>query len=119
MNWAESGLWNVLLNMEKGWRIGWDPEAPNYKGLVGGEDWAFELTESELNDFCRLLVQLAQTMSEMASELMDEEKITCEAESDWLWMEGRGLSSAYTLRLILIRDAVVRGAGWQQRFQGC
>ena len=40
-------------------------------------------------------------MNQMASELMDEEKIACEAESDLLWMEVEGYPSAYSLRFIL------------------
>ncbi|NEP08881.1 MAG: DUF1818 family protein [Symploca sp. SIO2C1] len=90
-----------LLKNGSGWRLGWDPQARDYQGLVGGDDWAIELTEAELDDFCRLLAQLAQTMSQMASELMDEEKITCEAESDLLWMEVEGYPDAYRVRLIL------------------
>jgi len=90
-----------LLKNGPGWRLGWDSQAKDYRGLVGGDDWAIELTEAELDDFCRLLVQLAQTMSQMARELMDEEKITCEAESDLLWMEVEGYPDSYTLRLIL------------------
>ncbi|WP_026082716.1 DUF1818 family protein [Mastigocladopsis repens] len=84
-----------------GWRIGWNPAAPEFKGLVGTEDWAIELTEAELNDFCRLLAQLADTMKQIATELMDEEKIACEAESDLLWMEVEGYPHAYSLRFIL------------------
>ncbi|MBE9127251.1 MULTISPECIES: DUF1818 family protein [unclassified Coleofasciculus] len=84
-----------------GWRLGWNPQGMPYQGLVGTEDWAIELTGVEFDDFCRLLMQLAQTMSEMASELVDEEKITCEAESDSIWMEVEGYPSTYTLRLIL------------------
>ncbi|NEQ19364.1 MAG: DUF1818 family protein [Microcoleus sp. SIO2G3] len=84
-----------------GWRIGWNPTAPEFKGLVGTDDWAFELTEAELNDFCRLLAQLADTIRQIATELMDEEKIACEAESDLLWMEVEGYPHAYSLRLIL------------------
>lgn len=84
-----------------GWRIGWNPTAPEFQGLVGTDDWALELTQAELNDFCRLLGQLADTMSQIASELMDEEKIACEAESDLLWMEVEGYAHAYGLRLIL------------------
>jgi len=34
-----------------GWRIGWNPNAAEFKGLVGTDDWAIELTETELNDF--------------------------------------------------------------------
>ena len=90
-----------LIKSGSGWRIGWNPNTAEYKGLVGGDNWAIELTEAELNDFCRLLAQLATTMNQMASELMDEEKIACEAESDLLWMEVEGYPSAYSLRFIL------------------
>ena len=84
-----------------GWRIGWNPDAAEFKGLVGTDDWAIELTEAELNEFCRLLNQLADTMKHLATELMDEEKIACEAESDLLWMEVAGYAHAYNLRFIL------------------
>lgn len=90
-----------LIKSGPGWRIGWNPNTAEYKGLVGGDNWAIELTEAELNDFCRLVAQLAATMNQMASELMDEEKIACEAESDLLWMEVEGYPSAYSLRFIL------------------
>ena len=78
-----------------GWRIGWNPDAAEFKGLVGTDDWAIELTEAELNEFCRLFNQLADTMKHLATELMDEEKIACEAESDLLWMEVAGYAHAY------------------------
>ena len=84
-----------------GWRLGWNPEAEEFKGLVAGDGWAIELTEAELNDFCRLLGQLAGTMSQMSSELMDEEKIAIEAESDLLWVQVEGYPEAYSVQLIL------------------
>ena len=84
-----------------GWRLGWNPEAEDYQGLVGGDDWAIELTEAELDDFCRLLAHLSQTMRQMASELMDEEKIAVEAESDLLWVQVEGYPEAYSVQLIL------------------
>ncbi len=90
-----------VLKQGKGWRIGWNPTAESYHGLVGGDDWAIELTEVELADFCRLLAQLAQTMEQMTEELMDEERIACEAESDLLWLEVEGYPHDYCLRLIL------------------
>jgi hypothetical protein len=90
-----------VLKTGSGWRIGWNPNAPKFKGLVGTDDWAIELTECELNEFCRLLTQLADTMKHLTTELMDEEKIACEAESDVLWMEVEGYPHAYTLRFIL------------------
>ena len=84
-----------------GWRVGWDPEASEFKGLVGTDSWAVELTEGELHDFCRLLSQLSEIMNQMAAETMDEEKITCKAESNLLWMELTGYPQAYSLKFIL------------------
>ena len=85
-----------LIKSGSGWRIGWNPNATEFKGLVGGDDWAIEL-----NDFCRLLGQLGESMSQLKSELMDEEKIACEVESNLLWMEVEGYPHAYNLHLIL------------------
>ncbi|MTJ52591.1 DUF1818 family protein [Anabaena sp. UHCC 0253] len=93
-----------------GWRIGWNPDAPEFKGLIGTEDWAIELTEAELNEFCRLLHQLADTMKHLATELMAEEKIACEAESNLLWMEVEGYPHAYNLRFILNTGRGTEGA---------
>ena len=90
-----------VIKTGAGWRLGWNPNAEEFQGLVAGEGWAIELTESELNDFCRLLGQLAATMTQMASELMDEEKIAIEAESDLLWVQVEGYPEAYSLQLIL------------------
>lgn len=98
-----------LVKSGVGWRIGWNNSAPKYKGLVGSEDWAIELTEAELNDFCRLATQLADTMKTLAAELMDEEKIACEAESDLLWMETEGYPHSYSLRFILNTSRGVEG----------
>ena len=89
--------------------MGWHPHDAKYQGLVGAEDWAFELTSEELRDFDRLLRQLVDTMDRMAAELMDEEKISCEAESDLLWMEVAGYSHSYTLRLIINCDRRCEG----------
>ncbi len=92
---------NRIIKSGPGWRLGWHPEAPEFPGLVGGDDWAIELTAPELDDFCRLLVQLATTISQISSELMEEEKIACEAESDLVWLEVEGDPSAYHLHLIV------------------
>ncbi|MGB7441998.1 MAG: DUF1818 family protein [Coleofasciculaceae cyanobacterium] len=101
-----------LVKSGSGWRLGWKPQASTYKGLVGGDDWAIELTEAELEEFCRLLEQLAQTMGKMADELMDQERISCEMESDLLWMEVEGYPHAYSLRFILNSGRCCEG-GWQ------
>ncbi|HAC63573.1 MAG TPA: DUF1818 domain-containing protein [Cyanothece sp. UBA12306] len=111
-----------LLTKGIGWRIGWNGAAPIYKGLLGGEEWAVELTEAEFDDFCRLFEQLVETMKMMAQELMDSERIACEAESDLLWLEVEGYPHAYSLRLILNHGRCCEG-NWPEEvvtelFQG-
>lgn len=98
-----------FIKTGEGWRIGWNPSAKQFKGLVGTNDWAVELTEVEMDDFCRLLKQLAETMEQMAGELMDEEKITLEVESNLVWMEVEGYPQSYSLRFILNSGRSVEG----------
>ena len=101
-----------LIKKGDGWRVGWNPQADKYQALVGTEDWAIELTAAELDDFSRLLNQLIDTMQHMKTELMPEEKIACEAESELLWLEVAGYADAYTLRLIVHGDRRCEG-NWQ------
>lgn len=94
----------------KGWRLGWDPDANHFQALVGGEDWAIELTDAELEDFHRLILQLATALSQMRQELMDEEQICCEVESSLIWLEAEGYPHSYTLRMIILTGR--RGEGF-------
>jgi len=90
-----------FLHKGEGWRWGWKPTATLYKALLGGDNWALELTEAEFKDFCRLLAKLVASVKELKNELMEEEKITCEIESDLIWLEVEGYPDAYSLRLLL------------------
>ncbi len=90
-----------VLKTGSGWRVGWNPQAGEYKALLGGEDWAIELTETELTQFCALLTQLTNSLASIAGELMEEEKVSCEAENEQLWMELDGYPHAYSLQFIL------------------
>lgn len=101
-----------LLKKGQGWRIGWHPEAEKYQGLIGSETWAIELTAIEFKELYRLLHQLTDTMAQMATELMDEERIAIEAESDLMWLEIEGYPDSYSLRLILHRDRRCEG-NWE------
>lgn len=96
-----------------GWRIGWDAAAPHYPGLLAGATWAMELTASEFQEVCRLAQQLAQQMQAMAEVLMEEEALTCDAESDLVWVEATGFPAAFTLRFILQSGRRGEGA-WDQ-----
>ena len=90
-----------ILKSGDGWRLGWRPATSDYPGLVGSDNWALELTAMEMADFCRLVQQLSQAISHLAGELMAEEKIDCEAESELLWLQASGYPHSYSLRLLL------------------
>lgn len=90
-----------VVKSGSGWRVGWDPTAQEFPALVGSDDWAIELTAAEFEDLCQLAEQLNQTMQAIATELMDEETIACELETDRLWLEAEGFPHAYSLRCIL------------------
>lgn len=98
-----------LIKSGDGWRIGWNPHAEKYRGLIGADDWAIELTKAELTDFQRLLTQLVDTMMQMEAELMEGEKISCEAESALLWLEVEGYPRNYSLRVIVHGDRRCEG----------
>jgi hypothetical protein len=55
-------------------------------------------------------LQLAATMQQMAQELMDEERICCEVESNLLWLEAEGYPQSYTLRFIVLTGRCGEGA---------
>jgi Domain of unknown function (DUF1818) len=99
-----------LIKSGAGWRLGWDVGAKAFQGLVGTDDWSLELTAMELEDFCRLLAQLDATMTQMQTELMDEEAIAIEAESDLLWLEASGCPQAYHLRLMVLTGRRAEGS---------
>lgn len=94
-----------------GWRVGWDPEAPVFQALLAGDCWSIELTAAELNQFCRLAKQLAETMAQMSNQLMESEKIACEVEGDLIWLEAEGYADAFALRFILLGRRRAEG-GW-------
>ena len=90
-----------IFKQGQGWRLGFDPQGSTHPFLIGAEDWAVELTQAEFEDFRRLTQELRQTVVAIAPELMAEERISCELESDRLWLEIEGYAQAYELRFIL------------------
>ncbi|PZV01247.1 MAG: DUF1818 domain-containing protein [Leptolyngbya sp.] len=84
-----------------GWRLGWDATAPEYCGLLGGSNWAVEVTKDEFYTFRRLAMEISESMQAIACELMEDERITCEVEANHLWIEADGFPEAYSLRFIL------------------
>ena len=112
LNFASQNTSKQLLNGE-GWRIGLRSDVDLYKGLVGTDNWAIELTESELKDFCKLALQLNETMQLMATELSDCEKISCTLETEDISLEASGYPQKFTLHLQLMNGRQSEGI-WEE-----
>jgi hypothetical protein len=98
------------LKTGKNWRVGWDETDTNsFQGLLGGEDWACELTAAEFDDFVRLLTELGQSMESMTADLMDEEAIAINQSTDLLWMQINGYPRSYSLSFILLTGRRAEG----------
>ncbi|MFM7886502.1 MAG: DUF1818 family protein [Pseudanabaena sp.] len=101
LNFTDQNSSKKLLRGD-GWRIGFRSDVDIYKGLVGSDSWAIELTEGEFKDFCKLASQLAETMQVMATELSDEEKICCTLETEDICLEVNGYPHAFNLHFQLL-----------------
>ena len=97
------------LKTGSNWRVGWNEEANPFKGLVGGDDWACELTADEFDDFFRLLMDLSSAMDSMTAELMDEEAIAIDKETDLLWMQADGFPKQYEVSFIVLTGRRTEG----------
>jgi hypothetical protein len=97
-----------VLKSGVGWRVGWNPNN-NYPGLIGSDDWAIELTSAELTDFWRLLGQLVANIRSIETELMAEESIACEIESELIWLQMEGICGKYNLRAIVQTGRMCEG----------
>ena len=93
----------------EGWRLGWHPHAEQFKGLVAGDTWAEELTATEFQEFVRLAQQLSATMRAMAEQIMYEETLSCEQETENIWLEASGFPHRYGLRFMLLTGRRTEG----------
>lgn len=94
-----------------GWRLGYR-SSPG-KGLVGADRWAVELSLPELEDFCRLSLRLASTMSAMAETLVDQEKVECDLSSELIYLRAEGFPQSWALYFQLLLDRRAEGM-WQE-----
>ncbi|MCS6960250.1 MAG: DUF1818 family protein [Pseudanabaenaceae cyanobacterium SKYGB_i_bin29] len=87
-----------MIEVGRGWRYGYR-EGGIYVGLLGGEDWAFEVTEAEWQEFWQLFSRLVDTIACLAGELVDQETFRCEVEGELWELEAEGLPQSWRLRL--------------------
>ena len=98
-----------IIKSGVGWRVGWNHEDNPYQGLIGTDFWTVELTKLELHDFCYFLTELTKVLTEISTELMEEEKITIDMESERLWIQLHGYPHDYHVYFILQNERKFEG----------
>ena len=95
----------------QGWRIIRDSSRTNFSTLIGGESWAIELNQHEWDTLVKAVNNLSDQYQDIKVQLMDEEDITLEMESNpWLAIL-KGDKHGWNLKLILnTSDSGNRGA---------
>mgnify|MGYP001272335495 CR=1 FL=1 len=94
-----------------GWRIIRDSSRENFSTLIGGESWAIELNQAEWETLVKVVIDLSDQYKKTKVQLMDDEDITLELESNpWLAIL-KGDNNGWNLKLILdSRDSLSRSA---------
>ena len=94
-----------------GWRIIRDSSRDNFSTLIGGSSWAIELNESEWKTLVKVVIDLSDQYKDIKDQLMGDEDITLEMESNpWLGIL-KGDKNGWNLKLILdSSDSFHRGA---------
>ncbi|ABX09479.1 DUF1818 family protein [Prochlorococcus marinus] len=87
-----------------GWRLAWDPSKKNYPFLIGGENWAFEVSEREWKILVQIINELIDQHQSLKNQLMPEESISLELERTPCWACIEGNKNSWSLKLILEGD---------------
>ena len=95
-----------------GWRLIRDSSRGNFSTLIGGESWAIELNQFEWKTLVKVVIDLSDQYKNIKDQLMGDEDITLELESDpWLACLN-GDQNGWRLKLILDSiDSLNLGAG--------
>ena len=84
-----------------GWRIIRDLSRDNFSTLIGGESWAIELNQSEWATFAKVVFDLSDQYEKVKDQLMGDEDITLELESNPWFGILQGDKHGWNLKLVL------------------
>ncbi len=90
----------MLEHEGQGWRLAKDPSRKPFSVLIGGENWAFELTEAEGFSLASLVSELMGQHHALINHLMDEESICLEKENGSWWGCLEGDKNSWSLQVI-------------------
>ena len=101
----------MLKKEGPGWRIIRDSSREHFPTLVGGESWAIELNKLEWESLVKLVIDLSDQYKDIKKQLMGDEDITLEMESNPWFAILQGDQYGWNLKLILdSSDSLDRGA---------
>ena len=95
----------MIHNEGPGWRLVRDTSRKNFSTLIGGENWAVELSEDEWNELNQVIEKLIDQYGQIKTRLMPEEKISIELEQSIWWGSLEGNHVSWSLKLILCGDS--------------
>ncbi len=89
-----------------GWRLAKDLSKKNFSFLIGGSNWAVELSEKEWNSLLPIVADLVDQHKQLEDQLMPEESISLEMERGSWWACIDGNKDNWTLKLILMGNGI-------------
>ena len=84
-----------------GWRLASDSSKTNYSYLIGGDNWAVEVSKEEWNILIPMVIELIDQHTKLKNQLMPEEKVSLEMEHYPWWALLDGDKNLWSLKLIL------------------
>ncbi len=84
----------------KEWRLSKDLKKEKFCFLIGVNNWAIELQESEFSSLYDSLMRIHKQLLDIKNELMEEEFITLEIEQLPWFIELEGKKNQWNLRLV-------------------
>ncbi len=87
-----------------GWRLARDSDREKFPVLIGGENWAIELSELEWASLVSLIDELTEQHQKLRDQLMLEESLFLEKELHPWWGCLDGDCSSWSLKFVLQGD---------------
>ena len=87
-----------------GWRLARDSSRGHFSVVIGGDGWAFELTEQEWLALASLVDELVVQHEKLESQLMPDEAICLEIGRESWWGCLEGDRDTWSLQLVLEGD---------------
>ncbi|MFM8524861.1 MAG: DUF1818 family protein [Cyanobacteriota bacterium] len=100
-----------------GWRLVVDRSRQPFSVLIGGVDWAVELSDDEALALAAGVERLRSQYAQIADQLLDQEDLDLDWERDNLWVGLTLHQGQWSLRFVLEGAAGRRSveAGWEAR----